>query len=101
MEQRRRSHPEPVEPPLRPRLAEQPSRLVLLEREVELEFRPQMLATLQRKVNAVAEQARATAPESPRCGQPMGYHDARPAPGDARLPFGEAEGRRRQPVSWK
>ena len=43
MAQRRLSHPEPVEPPLRPRLADQPSRFVLLEREVELEYRPQML----------------------------------------------------------
>src|SRR5437588_8649143 len=57
MAQRRLSQPEPVEPPLRPRLADQPSRFVLLEREVELEYRPQMLEALQRKVNTVAEQA--------------------------------------------
>ena len=78
MAQRRLSQPEPVEPPLRPRLADQPSRFVLLEREVELEYRPQMLEALQRKVNLVAEQSRGTAPECPRCGQPMSYHDARP-----------------------
>jgi len=78
MAQRRLSQPEPVEPPLRPRLADQPSRFVLLEREVELEYRPQMLEALQRKVNAVAEEARATTPECPCCGQPMSYHDARP-----------------------
>ena len=42
MAQWRLSHPEAVDPPLRPRLADQPSRFVLLEREVELEFRPQM-----------------------------------------------------------
>jgi len=78
MAQRRLSQPEPVEPPLRPRLAEQPSRFVLLEREVELEYRPQMLEALQRKVNTVAEDARTTVPECPRCGQPMSYHDARP-----------------------
>ncbi len=78
MAQRRRSQPEPVEPPLRPRLADQPSRFVLLEREVELEYRPQMLEALQRKVNTVAEEACATAPECPRCGRPMSYHDARP-----------------------
>ena len=58
MAQRRLSHPEPVEPPLRPRVADQPSRFVLLEREVELEYRPQMLAALQRKVNTVAEEIR-------------------------------------------
>jgi hypothetical protein len=78
MAQRRLSQPEPVEPPLRPRLADQPSRFVLLEREVELEYKPQMLAALQRKVNTVAEEAHATVPECPRCGQPMSYHDARP-----------------------
>ena len=78
MAQRRLSHPEPAEPPLRPQLADQPSRFVLLEREVELEYRPQMLETLQRKVNTVAEEARATVPECPQCGQPMTYHDARP-----------------------
>ena len=78
MAQRRLSRPEPVEPPPRPRLADQPSRFVLLEREVELEYRPQMLAALQRKINTVAEEIRAQAPECPRCGLPMSYHDARP-----------------------
>jgi hypothetical protein len=78
MAQRRLSQPEAVEPPLRPRLADQPSRFVLLEREVELEYRPQMLAALQSKVNTVAEEARATAPECPHCGHLMSYHDARP-----------------------
>ena len=77
MAQRRLSQPEPLQPPLRPRLAEQPSRFVLLEREVELEYRPQMLEALQRKVNAMAEEASAMAPECPRCRQPMSYHDAR------------------------
>jgi hypothetical protein len=77
MAQRRQSHPEPVEPPLRPRLADQPSRFVLLEREVELEYRPQMLEALQRKVNTMAEEDCATVPKCPQCGQPMSYHDAR------------------------
>ena len=78
MAQRRLSQPEPVEPPLRPRLADHPSRFALLEREVELEYRPQMLEALQRKVNTVAEEAHVTAPECPRCSRPMSYHDARP-----------------------
>jgi hypothetical protein len=78
MAQRRLSQPEAMEPPLRPRLADQPSRFVLLEREVELEYRPQMLEALQRKVNAVAEEARGAVPECPQCSLPMGYHDARP-----------------------
>src|ERR1700757_3238287 len=78
MAQRRLSQPEPVEPPLRPRLADQPSRFVLLEREVELQYRPQMLEALQRKLNTVAEQACDTVPECPLCGRRMSYHDARP-----------------------
>ena len=90
MAQRRLSQPEPLQPPLRPRLAEQPSRFVLLEREVELEYRPQMLEALQRKVNAVAEEASAMAPECPRCRQPMSYHDC--SPGVMARPLGEASG---------
>ena len=78
MAQRRLSQPEAGDPPLRPRLADQPSRFVLLEREVELEYRPQMLEALQRKVDTVAEEARVIVPECPQCGQPMSYHDARP-----------------------
>ena len=77
MPQRRLAQREPAEPPQRPRLADQPSRLVLLEREVELEYRPQMLEALQRKVNTVAEEARATVPECPQCGRAMTYHDVR------------------------
>jgi len=50
-----------------------------LEREVEQEYRPQMLATLQRKVDAVAEEVRSQAPKCPQCGQPMGHHDTRSA----------------------
>jgi hypothetical protein len=78
MAQRRLSQPEPAQPPLRPQLADQPSRFVLLERAGEFEYRPQMLEALQRKVNAVAEEARATPPQCPQCGRPMSYHDARP-----------------------
>lgn len=43
-----RPHSESETPPQRPALAE-PSRFLLLEREVELEYRPQMLAALQRE----------------------------------------------------
>jgi len=78
MAQRRLSQPEALEPPLRPRLDDQPSCFVRLEREVELEYKPQMLEALQRKVNMVAAEAHATVPECPQCGQLMSYHDARP-----------------------
>ncbi len=69
MAQRCLSRTEPVEPPLRPRLAEQPSRFVLLEREVELEYKPQMLAALQRKFDTAAEEAHTKVPgRSPQSG---------------------------------
>lgn len=50
-----------------------------LEREVEQDYRPQMLAALQRKVDAVAQEVRSKTPACPQCGQPMGHHDTRPA----------------------
>lgn len=68
--------PEPATPPTRPALAN-PSRFLLLEREVEIEYRPQMLAALQRKVNAVAEAACSEAPYCPDCGQRMRCQDTR------------------------
>lgn len=51
---------------------------MLLEREVQQEYRPQMLAALQCKVDAVAEEARSRKPACPQCGQPMRHHDTRP-----------------------
>ncbi len=69
--------PVPAPPPVRPSLSDQPSRFILLEREVEQEYRPQMLQTLQRKINAVAQEAHASLPICPQCGRPMGYHDTR------------------------
>ena len=50
-----------------------------LEREVELEYRPQMLAALKRKVDAVAAEVGSQAPDCSQCGRPMGHHDTRPA----------------------
>src|ERR1035441_7290701 len=42
-------------PPLRPLLAEEPSRFLLLERAVEVEYRPRMLEELQRRVDKFAK----------------------------------------------
>ena len=70
--------PAPAPPPVRTSLSEQPSRFILLERDVEREFRSQMLARLQEKVEAVAKEARATPPLCPQRSRPMGYHDTRP-----------------------
>jgi hypothetical protein len=69
--------PEPEIPPARPVLAEQPPRFLVLEREVEIEYRPQMLAALQRKVDTLAEQTRGTLPTCPRCGRNMRCQDTR------------------------
>jgi hypothetical protein len=76
---------EPATPPPRPELAKDPPCFLLLEREVELEFRPQMLAALQSKVDAVADAVQSTTPLCPRCGQPMRCQDARPVSWLARV----------------
>ena len=76
---------EPETPPARPVLAEDAPCFLLLEREVELEFRPPMLAALQNKVDAVAEAVQATTPPCPRCGQPMRCQDTRPVSWLARV----------------
>jgi Uncharacterised protein family (UPF0236) len=59
-------------------LAEQASQFMLLERAVEQEYRPLMLAELQRRVDAVAQTAQTTEPACPRCGRTMGRKDTRP-----------------------
>ena len=60
---------EPGTPPARPVLPDHLPPFVLLEREVELEYRPQMLAALQKKVDAVEEAARASVLSCPHCGR--------------------------------
>ncbi len=63
--------------PPRPVLAEVPP-FLLLEREVDDEFRPQMREALQRKINALGDGSSAGAPTCPQCGRAMRCHD-RPA----------------------
>ena len=77
MPKQRLPHAESTPPLTRPVLAESPSRFLLLEREVEIQYRPQMLAALQTKVDAVAEAARATETLCPHCHQPMRRQDTR------------------------
>ena len=48
-----------------------------LEMEVEQEYRSQMLAALEQKVNEALERFQVTAPTCRRCGRLMGYHDTR------------------------
>jgi hypothetical protein len=62
--------------PARPKLAEQASQFMLLERAVQEEYRPRMLAELQRRVEAVAQTSQAVAPECPRCRQVMRRKDS-------------------------
>jgi len=61
----------------RPKVAEQASQFMLLERAVEEEYRPRMLAELQSRVEAVAQTTQAVAPECPRCRQVMRHKDSR------------------------
>jgi hypothetical protein len=68
---------EPAAPPARPWLAQRPSRFMLLEREVEQQFRARQLEALQEKVNTLAEATGLTRPDCPHCEQPMGAHDTR------------------------
>jgi hypothetical protein len=58
-------------------LAEQASQFMLLERAVEQEFRPLMLAELERRVKAVGETVEAVAPMCSSCGQVMRRKDTR------------------------
>jgi len=62
------------EAPQRPALQEV-SQFMLLEREVEIQYRPRMREALQNKVNAVADSLRSQMPACSRCSQPMRRHD--------------------------
>ncbi len=77
MPTQRLPRPESETPPARPVLADHPPRFLLLEREVEIECRPLMLAALQSKVDAVAAAARSIAPACPHCGRLMRCQDTR------------------------
>ena len=68
---------EPAAAPQRPALQEV-SQFMLLEREVELEYRPRMLQALPNRVKTVADSLRDQTPTCERCRQPMKRHDAEP-----------------------
>src|SRR5258708_14479875 len=65
-------------PPVRPILADQPSKFLLLERAVEDEYRPRMLQELQRRVDQIAETTRAEGSVCSRCERLMVCQDVRP-----------------------
>ncbi len=73
--QPRKPAAEPAQAPQRPVLQEV-SQFMLLEREVEIEYRPRMLEALQDKVNAVADSLQGQTPACWQCRQPMQRHDA-------------------------
>jgi hypothetical protein len=72
-------------PRLRPVLAEHPSQFLLLEREVEDEYRPRMRLELQRRVSELAEKTRATSPDCAGCGRRTVCQDVRPVSWYARF----------------
>src|SRR5260370_38717297 len=65
-------------PPVRPILADLPSKFILLERGVEEEYRPRMLQELQRRVEQIAETTRTKPALCARCGRLMVCQDVRP-----------------------
>jgi hypothetical protein len=66
-------------------LAAGATRFMELEREVEQEYRPQMLAALQEKVEEEAKARQGQVPRCVHCGQAMSYHDTRKVSWWARL----------------
>jgi hypothetical protein len=65
---------EPAAAPQRPAVQEV-SPFMLLEREVDLQYRPRMLEALQNKVHAVADSLLDQTPVCSQCHQPMQRHD--------------------------
>src|SRR2546421_725323 len=53
---------------------------MLLEREVEMQYRPRMLEELQGKVNCLVESVRYPQPACSQCGQPMRSQDTESVP---------------------
>ena len=64
---------QPEEAPRHPALRDS-SQFLLLEREVEMRYRPRMREALQDKVTAVADSLRGQTPVCSRCGQTMLRH---------------------------
>src|SRR5436309_5335625 len=72
--QPRKPGAEPAQAPQRPALQEV-SQFMLLEREVEVEYRPRMLEALQNKLDAVADSVQEQTPVCSQCHQTMKRHD--------------------------
>lgn len=63
--------------PEHPELAAEIPSFIRIEREVEDTFRPQILAALQEKVDALALSVQVAAPHCPKCGNEMVYQETR------------------------
>src|SRR6266436_7709992 len=72
--QPRKPAAEPAQAPQRPALQEI-SQFMLLERDVEIQYRPRMLEALQNKVNAVADSLQGQTLVCSSCHQAMKRHD--------------------------
>jgi hypothetical protein len=72
-------------PPMRPILAESPSKFVEMEREVEQEYRPLILQELQQRVERLAESRRGQPPVCSQCRRVMVCQDVRPVSWLARV----------------
>jgi hypothetical protein len=75
---------QPAAPPPRPALQDV-TPFMLLEREVELEYRSRREESLQNEVGAVADSLRGQTPLCSRCSQPMKRHDTEPVLWTARF----------------
>ena len=82
--QPRNSATQPAEVRQRPALRDV-SQFMLLEREVEFQYRPRILEALQNKVHAVADSLQGQTPACSQCGQPMKPHDTETVSWRARL----------------
>src|SRR5512136_1439157 len=79
--------------PTRPQLESGASQFMLIERQVEHEFRPGILAQIQSRVDALADSMKRTPPQC-QCGRTMCFHDERSVSWISRFGIVRAQDRR-------
>ena len=79
--------------PARPELQTEASRFMLIERQVEDQFRPRILEAIQCRVEALAHSIK-TEEHDCICGRKMGFHDERPISWISRFGLVRAQDRR-------
>src|SRR5437762_4522815 len=75
---KRKKRKQDSSPAARPVLADEATRFMQMEREVEGEFRPQMREALQSKVDREADALSSQVPTCSGCNNSMSYDDSRP-----------------------